>query len=270
MVNAPPHSVPTEVLVAIAQLVVGGAGYNRLLNETVRATALSLDADRCEVLRPSPDGESLLPVASGDKGVVQDERAAVPNGLSSVSGYALLCEAPVFSTDLNKDRRFGPDGAPHVEGPVSAVAAPVAGHEKPIGVLVAYAERAGAFDDRHAVSIARTGSLLGAALERLNELETLRSRVGGTEPNSVENLPEFSPKSDGSVLTERQFEVLTLMAEGCSAKQIASDLDLSIHTVHFHQRNLYRALNVGTSTTALKRAAELGLLRFPSPGSVNP
>lgn len=53
------------------------------------------------------------------------------------------------------------------------------------------------------------------------------------------------------------------MSDGRSAKRIASELSLSIHTVHFHQRNLYRTLGVGSSTGALKRAAQLGLLPLP-------
>ena len=269
MVDAYPHPVPAEALVALAQLVVAGAEHNRILNETTRATARTLDADRCEVLRLSSDGESLLPVAFNEGNVMSEERDTVPNSVSSAAGYALLCEAPVFSTDLKKDRRFGQAGAPHVDGPVSVVAATVAGHEAPIGVLVAYAARAGAFQDRHAVAVSRTGSLLGGALERLDELEALRSQAGRVE-HSFGEAPEYPTEYGEPIVTGRQLEVLTLMADGRPAKQIASDLNLSAHTVHFHQRNLYRALDVGTATAAIKRATELGLLRFPSPGSVTP
>jgi ATP/maltotriose-dependent transcriptional regulator MalT len=71
---------------------------------------------------------------------------------------------------------------------------------------------------------------------------------------------EGPPVRETPGVTERQVEVLGLMADGRSAKQIGSELGLSIHTVHSHQRNLYRALGVGSFAAALKRAAELGLL----------
>jgi ATP/maltotriose-dependent transcriptional regulator MalT len=50
------------------------------------------------------------------------------------------------------------------------------------------------------------------------------------------------------------------MVDGRSAKQTGSELGLSIHTVHSHQRNLYRALGVCSFAAALKRATRLGLL----------
>ena len=71
---------------------------------------------------------------------------------------------------------------------------------------------------------------------------------------------EGRPVRETPGVTKRQVEVLRLMADGRSAKQIGSELSLSIHTVHSHQRNLYRALGVGSFAAALKRAAELGLL----------
>ncbi len=179
MVNAPPHPSPTEALVALAQLVVAGAGYDRLLNETARATARTLDADRCEILCLSPEGETLLRVATTDEDAAGEERETVPGGVSSAAGYALLCGAPVVSGDLQSDRRFGKADAPR--GAVSVVAAPVTGKEEPFGVLIAYTARERAFKDYHALAVSRTGSLLGGALRRLEELEGLRRRAGEVE-----------------------------------------------------------------------------------------
>jgi hypothetical protein len=58
---------PTEALVALAQLVVAGVGFDRLTRETARASAMALSADRCEVLRLASDGDRLLRVASSDE-----------------------------------------------------------------------------------------------------------------------------------------------------------------------------------------------------------
>lgn len=261
--NASPSQVPTEALVAVAQLVVAGAGHHRLTGEAVRATARTLDADRCEILRLASEGEELLRVASCGKGGKLG--TFVRGGVSSVAGYALLCGAPVFSDDLGKEPRFGEVGGPCWEGPVSAVASPVPGRGEAFGALVAYAARASAFDARHAISVSRIASLLGGALQRLEEHEELRRRAAEVERcyASPDEARIRLSERDGPVPTVRQLEVLRLMADGRPAKSIASELGISIHTVHFHQRNLYRALGVSSSTAALKSAAETGLLRPP-------
>lgn len=257
------HRGPAEALVALAQLVVAGADIDRLTRETARATAIALGADRCEVLRLAPDGGRLLRVAASDEVATPDDDAsAVPSGVSSAAGYSLLCGAPILSRNLEEDRRFGTAGAPPWGSPVSAVAAPVPGRASDFGALVVYAAGPDAFDERHTLSAARTASLLGGALERMSEQQELRRRVEEAEARlSVLKVPgEGPPVRETPGITERQVEVLGLMADGRSAKQIGSELGLSIHTVHSHQRNLYRALGVGSFAAALKRAAELGLL----------
>ena len=259
---------PTEALIALAQLLVAGAGSSRITREAARATSRALDADRCEVLRLESGGEHLSRVAFSDETVSWGEPGSVPRGVSSVAGYALLCGAPVVSEDLREERRFGSEGTPRWEGFVSAVAAPVPRRGDAFGALVAYAARAGAFGPRHALAISRTASFLGGALERLEEHEELRRRAEELEHHRGvhDGVHEYPSDRADHGLTDRQLEVLRLLADGRPAKRIALDLGLSIHTVHFHQRNLYRALGVGSSTGALKRAAELGLLRPPGAG----
>jgi LuxR family maltose regulon positive regulatory protein len=61
-------------------------------------------------------------------------------------------------------------------------------------------------------------------------------------------------------LSEREIEVLRLMAEGYKYKEIAEKMVVSINTVRFHTRNLYGKLNVNNRTQAIGRAKELNLL----------
>jgi DNA-binding CsgD family transcriptional regulator len=264
-----PNRGPNEAVVALAQLAVEGADYHRLTREAARATARALDADRCEVLRLASDGERLLRVASSDEETAGGEAGTVPRDVSSTAGYSLLCEAPVVSEDLENERCFGAAGAPSWDGPVSAAAAPIPGRGGDFGALVAYAARPGAFDGGHALSVARTASLLGGALQRLDEREELRRRAEEAERSSGASAEGggSSPGPGDLGLTDRQLEVLRLMADGHSAKQMASKLNLSVHTVHSHQRNLYRALGVGSFAGALKRARELNLPGAPNGGS---
>jgi LuxR family transcriptional regulator, maltose regulon positive regulatory protein len=61
-------------------------------------------------------------------------------------------------------------------------------------------------------------------------------------------------------LSERELEVLRLLASGKSNRRIASELFVSVGTVKTHTNNLYRKLGVHSRTQALARARELQLL----------
>jgi LuxR family maltose regulon positive regulatory protein len=61
-------------------------------------------------------------------------------------------------------------------------------------------------------------------------------------------------------LSERELEVLQLIAEGLTNPEIASRLFLALNTVKAHTRNIYGKLNVHSRTQAIARVQALGLL----------
>jgi ATP/maltotriose-dependent transcriptional regulator MalT len=61
-------------------------------------------------------------------------------------------------------------------------------------------------------------------------------------------------------LTDRELDVLRLLADGLSNRDIAERLVLSVGTVKVHTRNIYSKLGVGSRTQAIVRGRELGLL----------
>jgi LuxR family maltose regulon positive regulatory protein len=61
-------------------------------------------------------------------------------------------------------------------------------------------------------------------------------------------------------LSERELEVLHLIAEGLTNPEIAARLFLSIHTIKTHARNIYGKLVVHSRTQAVARARALGIL----------
>lgn len=71
---------------------------------------------------------------------------------------------------------------------------------------------------------------------------------------------ETLPKIELSTLTEREREVLALLAEGLSNKAIAARLYLSVRTVDGHLSNLYARLGVRSRTEAMRLAIEQGLI----------
>jgi LuxR family maltose regulon positive regulatory protein len=61
-------------------------------------------------------------------------------------------------------------------------------------------------------------------------------------------------------LTERELEILRLIAAGRSNPDIAESLYLSLNTVKWHAKNLYGKLGVSNRVEAAARAQELGVL----------
>ena len=61
-------------------------------------------------------------------------------------------------------------------------------------------------------------------------------------------------------LTPKEKKVLELLAADCGKKQIAEELQLSIHTVDAHLRHIYKKLHVHSSAGAVAKALKQGLL----------
>jgi DNA-binding NarL/FixJ family response regulator len=62
-------------------------------------------------------------------------------------------------------------------------------------------------------------------------------------------------------ISEREFEVLELLAAGRSNKEIAGQLNVSPNTVKTHVAKLFEKLEVRRRTEAIMRARELGMIR---------
>ena len=76
-----------------------------------------------------------------------------------------------------------------------------------------------------------------------------------------------SPTSDSSVfsiLTMREREVLQLLVEGNTVKQIADHLHLSIQTVHAHRQKIMEKLNIYNIAELTKYAIREGLISLES------
>ena len=61
-------------------------------------------------------------------------------------------------------------------------------------------------------------------------------------------------------LSERELEVLQLIADGLTNPEIATRLFLSLNTVKVHTRNIYGKLDAHNRTRAVVRARALGIL----------
>jgi len=112
----------------------------------------------------------------------------------------------------------------------------------------------------------------GAPMARL----LVEALAAGVEPTYVRRLLAAFPLAEPAQLTvtpasepdptsveplsEREREVLRLIAEGLTNQDVASKLYLSLHTVKVHARNIYAKLGVTSRTQAVARGRALGIL----------
>ena len=87
-------------------------------------------------------------------------------------------------------------------------------------------------------------------------------------PGEVSDAVLVAPLGEGSqavtedLLTPREIEVLSLLAEGASNKAIARRLGISVHTAKFHVGSLLDKLDAVGRTDAVAHAARLGVIQL--------
>jgi DNA-binding CsgD family transcriptional regulator len=88
--------------------------------------------------------------------------------------------------------------------------------------------------------------------------------VGANESADVTLVSNVASAStdDDIVLTPRELEVLTLLAEGMSNKAIARRLGISVHTAKFHVGALIDKLDAVGRTDAVAHAARRGVIHL--------
>ena len=104
---------------------------------------------------------------------------------------------------------------------------------------------------RKALSQGITPEYTGKLLSIIEAEERQRKAMSG------EVTPSVQPSG---LLSERELEVLRLLAAGLSNRQIAAKLFISLGTVKVHVHNLMEKLNAKSRTQAIARAKELKLI----------
>ncbi|MFN2227266.1 MAG: LuxR C-terminal-related transcriptional regulator [Anaerolineae bacterium] len=107
-------------------------------------------------------------------------------------------------------------------------------------------------EGQHLTGLLREAAARGLAPEYAGKLLAALCAEAPAPPANAPGLVE--------PLTEREMEVLRLIAAGLSNQEIAEALVLALSTVKWHINNLYGKLGVGSRTQAVARAQELHLL----------
>ena len=70
-------------------------------------------------------------------------------------------------------------------------------------------------------------------------------------------------KAKAQQLSDREIEVLQLLAQGHSNQQIADQLFVSLNTIKTHISKIYQKLNVSKRTQAVQKALEMAIISSP-------
>lgn len=98
---------------------------------------------------------------------------------------------------------------------------------------------------------------LNKSMESTGLIDALLEACNGKKVFPVFNTS--TPKSE-SPFSEREYEILRLIATGKTSEQIAERLHISHLTVKAHRRNMMRKLNVNNAAELVSKALEMGYL----------
>ncbi len=101
-------------------------------------------------------------------------------------------------------------------------------------------------------ALLREAAVRSASPNYVSQLQAAFGKVEAEKPGTQQPLIE--------PLSEREIEVLQLVAQGLSNREIGERLFLALNTVKGHNRNIFGKLEVQRRTEAVARARELGLL----------
>jgi LuxR family maltose regulon positive regulatory protein len=132
---------------------------------------------------------------------------------------------------------------------------------------------------KHALTLAEPGGFIRIFVDEGPPMARLlyKALSHGVAPDYVRRLLEAFPSAEPEQavpskrqtradliepLSERELEVLQLVAEGLTNPEIAARLFLSLNTVKVHTRNIYGKLGVRNRTEAVARGRALGVLAY--------
>ena len=116
---------------------------------------------------------------------------------------------------------------------------------------------------RQALEAGAKGYVLKSALD-LELSSAIRRMVNGEKVLDGQLSFQQSLKGErGSGLTVREVEILQLICDGKSNKEIAAQLDLSVNTVAVHRANIMDALGIHKTAELVVYAIRNGLVNIP-------
>jgi len=203
--------------------------------------------------------------------LVADDHSLFRDGLVSLleaGGYEVIGQAGDGQEAVDKARRLNPDlvlldiNMPHKTG-LEALREIKTGLPSTKVVMLTVSE-----EDAHLLEAIRSGAD-GYLLKHLNANEFLQmiqsvergeAAISRSMTGRLFRHVAQPPEPEEVVLSEREVEVLRLVAAGKSNREIAEALSVSENTVKFHLRNILQRLNVSNRAEAVMVALQKGIL----------
>jgi len=117
-------------------------------------------------------------------------------------------------------------------------------------------------DGKGAEEMIRAGAVacLPATADRRTIVDGIRAAAGKAKSPRAESGQRGSSVPPSGPLSRRELQVLTLIAQGNTNKQIAEQLGISVRTVETHRERVMRKLNAQGTAALTKWAISLGLV----------
>lgn len=74
-------------------------------------------------------------------------------------------------------------------------------------------------------------------------------------------IQSYVPESDQVSLTDQQREILRYLSQGLPEKAVAGEMNLSIHTIKYHKKNILHQLDAQCTSEAIVKAIRLGIIQ---------
>ena len=209
------------------------------------------------------------------KVVVVEDNDSIREGLKilidGTEDYSCIASFSECETMLRNIKKLNPDvllmdiGLPGMNGIEGIKKVKVIFPELAILILTIYEENDLIFD---ALCAGACGYLVkktppSRLLEAIREVHEggapMSSHIARKVIDFFQKKPVSSQKSNYD-LTPREKEILTGLVEGHNFKAIADSLFISIETVRFHFRNIYKKLHVHSQSEAVAKAIKEGLI----------
>lgn len=244
------------------QAITNSMDLYALLNEVLRTILQYAGASKGALLTVNKDRLYVQAYANGTESGLQppaelEDSLLLPEGIIR---YVYRTQEDVhYSGDGGSWLSLNPYFA--AQRPQSALCIPVQVHGAALGVLYLENELAkGLFPpERRSVLLAMASHALFICM--LQHTHVQESMDEQHEQHELEVQAPMPTNMMEEPLTDRELEVLTLLAKGLSNKEIAEQLIIAVGTVKVHVKNIFAKLKVNRRMSAVAQAKELRLLK---------
>jgi DNA-binding NarL/FixJ family response regulator len=234
-----------------------------------RTTFASLRGNRW---REAPRAATLRPVTTGGaiRVVLCDDHVMVREGLKrvidGVEGIEVVASVSDGEEGVEATRRLRPDvvlmdlAMPGVDGVEATRRIAAEAPASQVVVLTSFAEQARVLE---AIDAGATGYVLKDASvdEVVRAIHAAAAGDAPLDPRVARVVVSRTAEDPFAVLSEREREVLALVADGVPSKVIARRLGITEPTVRAHLTRIYRQIGVVDRTQAALWAVERGMGR---------